>query len=302
MQEELVRQAEALLYDAAIQPPAVVGAPSPDTFRQVGRDKPAEMVPKRARIIRFDGCDLPVPKGDRISLVPLCDIHYGALTCNRPKFEAYLEYILKSDDTYCFTVGDLQENATKTSIGRGVYEQEEQPEAQLEYMVEALSPLVAAKKLLGVQPGNHEERTAILTGFDPTRMLAKLLGVPYLGYQGYWLFDLGPEQYRMLSFHGKSAATTRAGRLNAVRRLNQVADADLYVMGHVHDICYEPDYLWVIDERTGEVVRRTRHYVIAGSLLSYFGGYPEMAGYPPGPVGLVRVDLMKDRHEIIVTI
>lgn len=295
---EVMEKAEALLYDLGLNKLTLGDLNSIEKFRAVGRDIQDEVRPKQVQIVRFDGEMLPKPKGDRVSIIPINDIHYGALSCNREKFEAYVDYILNTDDTYTIGVGDLIENATKFSVGMAMYEESVHLPDQLEYMADRLRPLAESGKLLGLQPGNHEFRTSVLAGIDPMQVLARWLDVPYLGWQAYWLFDVDGERYKALTFHGSSGASTRTGKLNAVRRLNQIIpDADFYVMGHVHDVAHDWDEYWTIDEN-GQLVRRQRHYIIAGSLLSYFGGYPEMAGYAPSPLRLVRIDMLSNRHEV----
>lgn len=86
-----------------------------DAFYTVN-EMPDEVQVKQVHRVDFN------PIGDRISIVPVHDIHYGAHNCNKLKFQAFLDYIEDSEDTYMLSVGDLIENATKTSVGMGVYE------------------------------------------------------------------------------------------------------------------------------------------------------------------------------------
>lgn len=291
---DVFAMAEAALYGSG------PGAPVPDSFKLLSRTGDVEIRPKEAMIIRFDGEHYPKPEGDRISLIPINDIHYGSLSCNREKFEEYLDYILKSPDTYTTGVGDLIENATKFSVGMAMYEETSHLPDQLEYIAEKLRPLVKAKKIFGLQPGNHEYRLSVLSGLDPMAILAKWLEIPYLGWQAYWSFDVDGERYKALTYHGAGGSVTKGGKLNNVRKMKEImADADIYVMGHVHDLIHDFDEFNTITD-DGEIVRKRRHYVVAGSLLSYFGGYPEMAGFAPSPMGLARIDMFRNRHEVQV--
>lgn len=247
------------------------------------------------------------PAGDRISIVPVHDIHYGAENSNKLKFQAFLDYIEATEDTYMLGVGDLIENATKTSVGMGVYEQEIHVDRQIDDMQEMLEPLARKGKILGLMPGNHEYRTSVLIKMDPMRLIAKNLSkitgnpVPFLGYQGFHKWVVGNQTYKAHSFHGRSAAGTPGGRINAIRKQRDVMlDADIYFMGHVHSIQDDKDQVFRIDDATDTLVPHNRHYVIGGSLLSYFGGYAEMMALAPAPQGLVRVDLLKDKKKIII--
>jgi hypothetical protein len=247
------------------------------------------------------------PKGDRISIVPVHDIHYGSHNANKLKFQAFLDYIEKTEDTYMLGVGDLIENATKGSVGMGVYEEEIHIDRQIDDMQDMLEPLARKGKILGLMPGNHEYRTAVLIKMDPMRLIAKNLSkitgvdVPFLGYQGFHKWVVGNQTYKAHSFHGRSAAGTPGGRINAVRKQRDIMlDADMYFMGHVHSIQDDADQGFRIDDATDTLVPHKRHYVIGGSLLSYFDGYAEMMGLAPAPQGLVKVDLLKDKKKIII--
>jgi hypothetical protein len=276
-------------------------SPTAVKFQRIRQSHCPEVAPKQYQIIRLDGTEsFPKLTGDRANIVTLNDVHYGSSTTHQKMFEDYVKYVAKTPDTYAIGLGDLLENATKVSIGRGVYEQQDQIQEQMDYIECLLRPLVREGKLLGLQPGNHEERSANIAGIDPMRMIAKLLGVPYMGWQAYWQFVLPNQTYKVMTWHGKSGAGTKGGRINAVRRMNQIADMDLYIMGHVHDLQTDCDEIFDFDPKTQQVVRRKRHYVVAGSTLTYFGGYAEMAGFSPSGIGLVQCELLDAIQDIKV--
>lgn len=271
-----------------------------DKFYQIG-ELPDEVQQKKVNVIRFDGKEFAAPQGDRISIVPLHDIHLGAINSNKDKFKAYVDYILNTPDTYTIGLGDLIENSTKCSVGMGVYESEFHIDDQVDQIADYLRPLAEAGKLLGLMPGNHEYRTMKLVKLDPMYLVAKELGVPYLGWSGYFAFYVGSEKYTAFTFHGASGAGTPGGRINSIRKLRDVAhDMDMYFMGHVHSKQYDSDSVYYVDPATDTIKSKERHYIIGGSLLSYFGSYAEMMGLAPAPQGLVRVDLYKDGHRVKV--
>jgi hypothetical protein len=260
-----------------------------------------EVQEKLPQIHRFDGIQHPLPTGDCIHIVPLHDIHLGAMNSNVAKFQAYVDFILNTPDTYTIGLGDLLENATKCSVGMGVYESDFDIDEQIDQIADYLRPLADAGKLLGLMPGNHEYRTMKLVKLDPMKLVAKELGVPYLGWSGYFKFVVGNETYKAFTFHGAGGAGTPGGRLNAIRKLRDVAhDMDMYFMGHVHSKQYDMDSVYYIDDATDTIKTKERHYIIGGSLLTYFGSYAEMSGFAPAPQGLVRVDLYKDVHRVKV--
>jgi UDP-2,3-diacylglucosamine pyrophosphatase LpxH len=263
-------------------------------FDKLNAQSEAQMQSKEVQVLDFE------PEGDKVQIVPISDIHLGSINSNIPKLRDFIKYIEETPNTYTVLTGDLGENATKTSIGLGVYEQRYDPQTQIEILEEELRPLAEKGKILGIQPGNHERRIMRSTSIDPMRILARSLGVPYLGYQGYLKLNVGEQTYHAITFHGRSGARTHGGKINAAHKMNRVANVDLYISGHTHVLDSSHDIIMEIDDETNEIVYRRRYYVIAGSFLSYWGGYPEMKAYSVADQGAMRIDLYKDRHKIKV--
>lgn len=270
-----------------------------DKFYEVG-DLPDEVKEKKLHVHKFDGVQHPLPEGDRISIVPIHDIHLGAINSNVKKFQAYIDYIESTPDTYTIAIGDMIENATKCSVGMGVYESDFDIDEQIDQIADYLRPLADSGKLLGIMPGNHEYRTMKLVKLDPMYLVAKELGIPYLGWSGYFKFVIGDQVYTAFCHHGSGGAATPGGRLNAVRKLRDIAEVDIYFMGHVHSKQTDTDNVYYVDTKDDTIKAKERHYIIGGSLLSYFGSYAEMAALAPAPQGHVRVDLYSTQRRIKV--
>ena len=138
------------------------------------------------------------------------------------------ELILNTPNCYTFILGDMMENATKTSVGNAMFDEAYHMPDQLLILQHKLEPLAAQGKILGIVPGNHELRTERLTGSSSMKTLAYQLNVPYCGYQGYLKLKVQEQTYRALMFHGTGSGTTIGGKVNAAQRLGNVAIADLY--------------------------------------------------------------------------
>lgn len=249
---------------------------------------------KKVHVVEFE------PVYDRVQIVPISDIHLGSINSNIPMLREFVNYIAETPDTYTVLTGDLAETATKSSIGLGVYEQRYDPETQIEVLEEELAPLAEKGKILGIHTGNHEMRVTRDTSLNPMKILSRNLGVEYLGYQGYFKWIVGEQVYHAMTFHGRSGAMTHGGKVNAAHKMNRVANVDIYISGHTHVLDDSHDIIVEIDNETDELTYRRRHYVIAGSFLSYWGGYPEMKAYPIADQGAMRIDLYKDRRKIKV--
>lgn len=240
------------------------------------------------------------PKGNVVSIIPICDLHLGAYSFMSQAFDNYINYILSNDDVYTIGIGDLVENATKTSVGLGLFEEEMHLDEQLDILAAKLEPLVKAGKLLGLQTGNHEHRTEVLVGLNPMKILAKRLGVPYLRYQAYFKWVVGDQIYHAMTVHGRGNSQTAPGKLNAVMKNINIADVDIYIVGHMHDKIDYVKPVYYIDDATDTLQVKERHFVVAGSLLSYWGSYAEMNALVPTMPGLVRIDLYADEKRVKV--
>lgn len=235
---------------------------------------------------------------DKATVVPLTDIHLGSKFSLISKFQAYIDYILDTPNTYTVVLGDVAENATKTSIGLGMFEENFHIQDQVDMAVDLLKPLADAGKLIGIHTGNHENRTSLLVQLNPMRIVAERLGVPYFGWQAYHLWTVGDQKYKIHTHHGAGKATTPSGRLNQVLKMRNISRADLFLMGHVHDILDYQTRVFDWDESTDKMVEVVQKYAICGSLLAYHFSYAEQEMYPPASQGLIKIDLYKSRKDI----
>jgi len=174
---------------------------------------------------------------------------------------------------------------------------------QLEALEEILKPLAEAGKILGIGPGNHEERVANMIGINPMQILAKSLGVPYFGYQGYFRIIVSNIRYNCAFFHGAGGGATTGSKANTSEKINKVVpNADLYFSGHTHGKQSHSDITFMFDEESAELVPHKRTYVVGGSFVEYWDAYPEMKGLAPSSTGLVRCELRPDYKDIRVTV
>lgn len=214
--------------------------------------------------------------------------------------QAYVDYILDHDDTYAICMGDLTETATRYSIGAGVYEQQMDPDTQIDVMVEILKPLADAGKLIGIHGGNHEYRGVIVGGTNPARGIANILRVPYLGFQAFHVVKVAKQVYIIMSFHGTGSGRTKGSKIEKLLALSKIADCDVYIMGHHHTLDYTTQLMYKVDVSTGNLIPHVRHFVCTGSLLGYFNNYSEMQGLQPTLPGLVKIQLSAKNHDVKV--
>jgi DNA polymerase II small subunit/DNA polymerase delta subunit B len=235
-------------------------------------------------------------------IVPITDVHLGNRHANAPYFKAFVDYILHTPNCVTILNGDLAETATKDSVGAAMFEENANIPEQLATLHEMLKPLVDAGKILGMGPGNHEQRVENLIGINPMQLLAEKLGVPYFGHQGFFKIIVNGIHYNCAFHHGTGGGGTVGSKSSAAEKMNKVVIADLYFSGHTHGRQYHKDIIYQFDENEEDLVPLIRTYVVGGSFLEYWGGYSEMKALAPSITGAVRIELRPDKKDIRVFI
>ena len=229
---------------------------------------------------------------EQIQLAPLYDVHIGARAHDQDMFERHLGWIRDTPDVLTWNGGDMIENASKMSVGSGVYEQDFDPNNQ---MVKAILSLASIRhKMMFALPGNHEDRTN-LAGVDLGFWMAQMLRVGYFPDFCFTTIRWRGNNFRILAHHGSGGATTAgAQRMAARKSLSWAKPIDLYWTGHLHnplvDVLYQTD----VDQSTQEYFERNAFIVISPSYLRYFGTYAAKKQMPPGTRGLGVVILRPD--------
>jgi len=228
----------------------------------------------------------------RVTLAPLYDVHIGATTHDAPLFAKHLAWLRRTPYVLTWNGGDLIENASKLSVGTGVYAQTLNPQDQMVRAVEQVNAV--AHKMLFALPGNHEERTNV-TGMNPAELLAMMLGVPCFPDYAMCYLRWRGNTFRLLAHHGSGAATTAGAQRMAARKdISWARPFDLFWTGHLHnplvDVLFQTDR----DDQTGLLVERNALVVISPSYLGFFGTYGATKRYHPGTRGLAVVTLQPD--------
>lgn len=238
------------------------------------------------------------PKDREIRLIPVGDVHLGSKDCDENLFQDTIDYI-KDSKSYMLGMGDYLNLALKDSKS-DIYEEIENPESSYERLYDILKPI--RNRIWGLHMGNHEFRVWDRCGLDLTKSLARDLGVPYLGFASFTKCRVGDQNYTIYSTHGASGASTQEGKMRAVRRLGESFDADIYLMGHMHECAVMSEDKRAVDMRSSTVKRHKIYYVCTGHFTNYEGSYGERKNYRPGKKGCVKVKLYGKRWDTHITI
>ena len=234
---------------------------------------------------------LPDSKWDKVKVVPLADVHFGATACMVEKLREYVAWIAENDNTFCFLNGDILENSHGDSNhGTSHYESDVRPRDQVTEVARILAPI--AHKILWAHPGNHEDRSRV-RDYDPLERVCELLGgIPY-SYEPVYADVLW--RGNVFSFHAKHGNTgsqTKGGKMNAAMRPQKFQDFTMFtVMSHVHDGDVSRNTRICRDRENFRLVFRKQYTVITPSFYAYFGSYGSKAGYEPGSYGSINMDL-----------
>ena len=72
-----------------------------------------------------------------IEVLPISDVHYGAVEHNEEAWNRLLTYIRDNPHVYAIIGGDMMNNATRSSVSN-IFEETVRPREQKRYMVKAL--------------------------------------------------------------------------------------------------------------------------------------------------------------------
>ncbi len=269
-------------------------------------------------------------RSDQISIWNLSDWHWGSRSCHVRRLQEDINRI--RDDPYSFwfgggdyadyisprdkrwSAGELDESITVKqlgSIGR----------VQCDRVKEFMEPI--KHKCLGLLLGNHETKyMGAQEQCDLHGYLCTSLGVQNLGYCAFTdivflrtskfktpkLLNVNLDNkasaktVRFFLHHGFSGAITPGGKLNSLIKAMTQFDADVYMMGHVHDQKGQRNVRLGADASCTNLIHKETIGVITGAyLMTYAQGsssYGEQKGYAPCPLGAVRVVVTPSTGEI----
>ena len=245
--------------------------------------------------------DLQPNASGSVQIAPLGDFHLGSGTCRTELIQEAVSKAVK-EKQYVVGMGDYLEVGTRHSVGAGVYSQSMIPEEQKELCIELLQPLADAGLLLGLIPGNHEQRTFKDDGIDITADLCRALQVPLLGHTCFIYAKVGDQRYDIYATHGSAGATLPHTKVRAALELFKYIDAELVLYAHLHHLAHETIKAFGIDRKNKCIKSMRRNVVLTGSFLGYRGSYAEQKNYMPAKIGYSIINLGYDSHDISVII
>jgi len=234
---------------------------------------------------------------DKLTIIPISDVHIGDKTANLKAFREVLERIKNEPNTYAIVNGDICNFALKNSKS-DVYE----GLSPMNEILEAIKYLEQIKeKLLIISSGNHEDRLIRETNVDPLYLVSKQLGLEDIYCPSWWYLYLsfGKDKkgrnvnYTLTGYHGGSGMGGRksGGKINRLEEMSQVVIADIYLMGHVHKPIATKGVIFTPYYQSKTLSKQEMYYLISNSFVEYEGSYAEKMGMIPSNNGITEAVL-----------
>lgn len=238
---------------------------------------------------------------DKLTLVLMGDTHIGSRYYDEARHKRDIKWCV-DNKAPIILMGDNLECATRDSVGAGVYEQDEIIDEQVERWLKIYEPAFKAGLILGTHDGNHEARLFKSSGFHLTKHMAKMAGIAYFGWSKFHRILVGKQAYTLYTTHGGSGARMPHTKIKAAIDLGNIAEADIYAMGHVHQLSHHTRKRYVVNLKQKTIDEKEIHYIITGAYLRHWGSYAHIKGMEPVKIGAAKLKLNGLEREVRVSV
>lgn len=248
-----------------------------------------------------------------IYLICFGDIHRDSRLCHVEKWKEAIEWAKTKKRAYFLGTGDYHDLGSTSE--RRLLNSPDLHESTIQtldklyekHVNEFYEEIKFMKgRLIGLMGGNHFG--VFKSGISTDRMLAHLMGVEYLGACSFIRLTFEAKNKRtttssidLFAHHGLHGGKTVGGSINKVQGLENVAHADIYLMGHDHFKGTMPAARLELTTGKGSLRLRQKKilYARTGSFLrAYVDGeasYIVDMGGRPSDLGLVKIELTPRR-------
>jgi hypothetical protein len=229
--------------------------------------------------------------GDTFKLIPFGDVHRDAPGFAHEEWKEFLAYARKQKKALFLGMGDYQDCASTSE--RTIISDDRLHESTKEILnghakgvVKTLANELAFMrgKLLGLIGGNHY--FAFNSGETSDQALCYELGTKFLGVCSLirLTFRCGPGKHSVsfdiMAHHGRGGGSLAGSTFNTVEKMQNVMDADCYLMGHDHSKGCVPARPRLRLTQGGGVLGVKERTPVLGRTGSFLKAYePGMVGY-----------------------
>ena len=246
---------------------------------------------------------------DQFKLFPLGDIHAGTKHCAEGEIKRQINEISVDPFALWIGMGDYMEAITPNDPRWDVevisdwVENSNIVESQRKWVVNLFRPI--ADKCVGLLEGNHEASIRLRNYQDVYLDICRDLKVTPLGYSAFVRFLFSRNVTKDVTtfvgvfMHGSGAAQTEGGKIMRLKRFMDSFEADIYGLGHIHDIKTDSIAQLKINE-ANNIREVLRVGAITGSWFRTYSqgvraSYAERKGYPPTVLGCPHFTIIPDK-------
>lgn len=254
------------------------------------------------------------PDREDITIYPIADVHLGARECMEQEFIQFIQTVAKTPNTYICLLGDLLNNAVKSSVSN-IYEEMYRPSEAKKMMAKILEP--ARDHILFSVTGNHERRSSKEVDADLNADIMCKLDLEHLHRENVAFVKLqfgeqdrksgsrlsGEKRpcYTIVGMHGSSSGSLTGASINKNERMAYAIDnCDCMIVGHSHRPAVTQPGKVYIDTRNNQVKIKPFKVITATSWINW-GGYSAQKQLTPTTHALQTLTLRGDHKEMIVT-
>ena len=235
------------------------------------------------------------------------DFHLGDRFSSEKILDDIKTWVKAKKNRFITIDGDIFNAATKDSVS-DVYSETHTIDECMELFGNFIDD-IGAEKILCCINGNHDERVWKSVGIDPVKYVCHTHGVRYSPGEAFVTVKLGHQpsnknkriMYRLYVTHGCGGGRTDGAIVNALKRLSEIVEADVYIQGHVHKPFSIPNTILKWSSQGNAIVQQIRYFVISGACLTR-GGYAVSKAYPPVCTWSPVVKLSGEKKHIETTI
>lgn len=247
-----------------------------------------------------------VPAGQKqLHVLNFSDLHAGDRYFDQAKFE-YLIKLVEHERLRCNIVGDAFAMHLKGSKGAArdlIWD----ADLTTEYLYAQFKRILDF--IDSVSPGNHDYRAVNEGATDPLRALARALGIQDRYRHTTAMVEYATEgpnnkvSYLVYLFHGNGGGRTAGAALSACEKAVLRANADIYVMGHMHVASFSGARERTDGDRRNKKVLQAPYWLVTnGSLQTGKGSYAERNCYTLTRTTqtLMTLDMVKGEKNVAV--
>ncbi len=238
--------------------------------------------------LRYDFLDK-----NRISLVPLGDLHIGSKLTKENYIKDVVKYISNKEDTYTIINGDIIEGVTTSSVGNIYDLKYTSPDEQIQKAIELLTPI--KDRILSITSGNHDVRS---DGHDFNIEVARHFSVPFHQVGNLLQLRIGrkprnkkPFVYTVYHTHGYGGGITKGAKTNKNSKYGTIVVSDVVITSHVHEWINSTQVFFIPDLYNKKLGVKQQYCVITPAWMSY-GEYALKRGIPPATFEVIEINFI----------